>query len=151
MGGYAWFANKGIGRPKADSLADTTSWFETWLSEYAKGRSQIFIIGFSGGGAFAGALAWRHPERYAGVGLLYCTMPWDAGCDERPNRLANLPLFIAQGDSDQVIPIELQQRSWNYITTESAAVVTSHRGPEGHGLTQDGVSKISEWLISLIK
>lgn len=151
MGGYAWFANKGIGRPKAESLADTTGWFETWLSEYAKGRTQVFIIGFSGGGAFAGALAWRQPARYAGVGLLYCTMPWDADCDESAGRLASLPIFIAQGDGDQVIPQDLQVRSWKYITEESKGIVTAHRGPEGHGLSQDGVAKLAEWLNGLFK
>ena len=28
-GGYAWFANRGIGRPVAESLADTMRWFRT--------------------------------------------------------------------------------------------------------------------------
>ena len=26
-GGYAWFVNRGIGRPVAESLADTMAWF----------------------------------------------------------------------------------------------------------------------------
>ncbi|UUZ61230.1 hypothetical protein [Nocardioides sp. B-3] len=28
-GGYAWFANRGIGRPVAESLAETMAWFRT--------------------------------------------------------------------------------------------------------------------------
>jgi predicted esterase len=31
--GYAWFANRGIGRPVAGSLADTMPWFRTWLDD----------------------------------------------------------------------------------------------------------------------
>lgn len=34
-GGYAWFANRGIGRPVASSLADTMAWFRGWLDEVA--------------------------------------------------------------------------------------------------------------------
>ena len=31
--GYAWFANRGVGRPVAGSLADTMAWFRTWLDD----------------------------------------------------------------------------------------------------------------------
>jgi hypothetical protein len=34
-GGFAWFANRGIGRPVAESLAATTAWFRAWLDETA--------------------------------------------------------------------------------------------------------------------
>ena len=34
-GGFAWFANRGIGRPVATSLADTMAWFRAWLDEVA--------------------------------------------------------------------------------------------------------------------
>ena len=34
-GGYAWFANRGIGRPIAESLAETMAWFHTWLAAVA--------------------------------------------------------------------------------------------------------------------
>ena len=34
-GGYAWFANRGIGRPVAESLAETMAWFRTWLDDVA--------------------------------------------------------------------------------------------------------------------
>ena len=37
-GGYAWFANRGIGRPVAESLRDTMDWFRTWLDDAAPGR-----------------------------------------------------------------------------------------------------------------
>lgn len=29
-GGYAWFANRGIGRPVTESLAATMAWFRSW-------------------------------------------------------------------------------------------------------------------------
>lgn len=38
-GGYAWFANRGIGRPVAESLRATMDWFRAWLdAETPSGR-----------------------------------------------------------------------------------------------------------------
>ena len=33
--GYAWFANRGIGRATPESLAETVAWFLAWLNEVA--------------------------------------------------------------------------------------------------------------------
>ena len=53
-GGYAWFANRGIGRPLPESLAATTAWFRAWLDDVAPEGRPVVLIGFSGGAAFAG-------------------------------------------------------------------------------------------------
>ncbi|MDA8101463.1 MAG: hypothetical protein M0Z34_00685, partial [Nitrospiraceae bacterium] len=37
-GGYAWFANHGIGRPRPESLRKTMDWFSAWLSGIAADR-----------------------------------------------------------------------------------------------------------------
>ena len=55
--GYAWFANRGIGRPVAESLEETMSWFRSWLDSVADVERPVIVIGFSGGAAFAGAAA----------------------------------------------------------------------------------------------
>lgn len=68
-GGYAWFANRGIGRPVAESLAATMSWFRDWLDAVAPpgaGRP-VAVIGFSGGAAFAGGLLLADLARWAGA------------------------------------------------------------------------------------
>ena len=38
-GGYAWFANRGIGRPVAESLDATITWFRRWLDELLERNS----------------------------------------------------------------------------------------------------------------
>ena len=55
-GGYAWFANRGSGRPVAESLAETMAWFRTWLDDVAPAGRPVLLVGFSGGAAFAGGL-----------------------------------------------------------------------------------------------
>lgn len=145
-GGFAWFANRGIGRPVAESLAATMGWFHDWLDDVAPAGRPVVLVGFSGGAAFAGGLALADPGRYAGAAILYGTMPFDAGVPVEAGRLAHLPVFVAQGDADQVIPAELLARTWDYLLEESGAPTTAHRDPGGHGLTAAAVAALHDWI-----
>ena len=60
-GGYAWFANRGIGRPVVESLAETMTWFRSWLDDVAPTDRPVVLVGFSGGAAFAGGLVLSDP------------------------------------------------------------------------------------------
>ena len=83
-GGFAWFANRGIGRPVAESLRDTMDWFRGWLDDVAPAGRPVLLVGFSGGAAFAGGLVLDDPARYAGAAILYGTLPFDAGLPPTP-------------------------------------------------------------------
>ncbi|HSE55990.1 MAG TPA: phospholipase [Nocardioidaceae bacterium] len=145
-GGYAWFANRGIGRPLADSLQSTMDWFRAWLDEVAPAGRPVLLVGFSGGAAFAGGLVLDDPSRYAGAAVLYGTLPFDAGLPTDPGRLANLPVFVAQGDGDHVIPRELLDRTWDYLLSESGAPTMAQRQPGGHQLTAETVHHLRDWI-----
>jgi phospholipase/carboxylesterase len=145
-GGFAWFANRGIGRPVAESLAATTAWFRAWLDEAAPGGRPVVLVGFSGGAAFAGALLLQDPARWAGAAILYGTLPFDAGVPVRPGRLAGTPVFVAQGEQDAVIPRELLDRTWEHLRDESGASVTARREPGGHGLTPGALAALGDWI-----
>lgn len=149
-GGYAWFANRGIGRPVAESLRDTMQWFRTWLDETAPTGRPVLLVGFSGGAAFAGGLALDDPSRFAGAAILYGTMPFDAGVNTEPGRLAGLPVFVAQGTDDLVIPRELLDRTWTYLTTESGASTVAHRAPGGHQITMQTVERLGDWITACL-
>jgi phospholipase/carboxylesterase len=145
-GGFAWFANRGIGRPVAESLEATISWFRGWLDAVAPAGRPVVLVGFSGGAAAAGGLLLADPQRFAGAGVLYGTMPFDAGLDTGPGRLDGVPVFVAQGDADHVIPLDLQQRTWAYLHGDSGAQTTSHRDGGGHGLSQGALYALHAWL-----
>ncbi|MFC7359843.1 luciferase domain-containing protein [Nocardioides astragali] len=145
-GGYAWFANRGIGRPLADSLRTTMDWFRTWLDQVAPAGRPVLLVGFSGGAAFAGGLVLDDPARYAGAAVLYGTLPFDAGLATDPGQLANLPVFVAQGDGDHVIPRELLDRTWDYLLSESGAPTVAQRQPGGHQLTGATVHHLGDWI-----
>lgn len=149
-GGYAWFANRGIGRPVAESLAETMAWFRTWLDEAAPAGRPVVLVGFSGGAAFAGGLLLDDPARYAGAAILYGTLPFDAGVPVTPGRLTDVPVFAAQGEQDTVIPRELLDRTWSYLDGESGAASELLRHPGGHGISLPAAAALSEWIRGLV-
>ncbi len=144
--GYAWFANRGIGRPIAESLSDTMAWFRAWLDAAAPAGRPVLLVGFSGGAAFAGGLLLADPERFAGAAILYGTLPFDAGVPVTPGRLAGIPVFVAHGEQDRVIPAELLQRTWQYLHTDSGAAAFGRRDPGGHGITGQTLAELGGWI-----
>jgi phospholipase/carboxylesterase len=149
-GGYAWFANRGVGRPVAASLQATMAWFRQWLDAVAPAGRPVILVGFSGGAAFAGGLILADPARWTGAAILYGTLPFDAGVPVDTSRLANLPVFVAQGDADKVIPRELLDRTWAYLHTDSGAACVGRRDPGGHGITEGTLRGLSEWVGDLL-
>jgi len=145
-GGYAWFANRGIGRPVASSLAETMAWFRAWLDDVTDPQRPVVLVGFSGGAAFAGGLVLDAPQRFAGTAILYGTLPFDAGVPTTPGRLDDVAVFVAQGDDDHVIPRELLDRTWAYLHEASGAELRAQRGPGGHGITPQVLTMLGDWL-----
>ncbi|MFP5315127.1 MAG: alpha/beta hydrolase [Actinomycetes bacterium] len=145
-GGYAWFANRGIGRPVAGSLRETMDWFREWLAGVAPEGRPVLLLGFSGGAAFAGGLLLDEPERFAGGAILYGTLPFDAGVPVTPARLAGVSVFVAQGDADTVIPAELLERTWDYLLGDSGAATYARRDAGDHSLSPQTVDELGGWV-----
>jgi len=145
---YAWFANRGIGRPLQDSLARTMRWFRTWLDGELlatdPGRP-VVLVGFSGGAAFAGGLLLTEPLRWAGVAVLYGTLPFEAGLATEPGGLAGARVLVAHGEADTVIPADLLARTWGYLPL-SGADLTAHRDGGGHGISGEALAVLRAWL-----
>lgn len=145
-GGFARFANRGVGRPVAESLRSTMDWFRTWLDTVAPADRPVILVGFSGGAAFAGGLLLDDPTRYAGTALLYGTLPFDAGLDTTPGRLTGAGVFLAHGERDTVIPPDLLDRTWTYLHQASGASLVARRDPVGHGIAAPALAALSDWL-----
>lgn len=145
-GGFAWFANRGIGRPVAESLRSTMNWFTAWLDEVAPPERPVALVGFSGGAAFGGGLVLDDPGRYVAAAILHGTLPFDAGVPVTPARLAGLPVLVAQSDADTVIPRELLDRTWDYVNGASGAPAWALRDAGGHGISSEVIAELGGWL-----
>jgi phospholipase/carboxylesterase len=122
------------------------AWFRDWLDDVAPAGRPVVLVGFSGGAAFAGGLLVADPDRFAGAAILYGTLPFDAGVPVTSARLVGVPVFVAQGDSDTVIPRELLDRTWSYLLAESGAPTVAHRRAGGHQLTAAIVHELGDWI-----
>ena len=60
--------------------------------------------------------------------------------------MANLPVFVAQGNDDHVIPREFLDRTWTYLLSESGAPTVALRQPGGHQITTQTVSELRDWI-----
>ena len=106
----------------------------------------MLLVGFSGGAAFAGGLLLADPPRWAGAAILLGTLPFDAGVPVEDGRLTGVPVLVAQGDADTVIPRELLDRTWSYLHDSSGAALTAHRDPGGHGISAETLAALNGWL-----
>jgi phospholipase/carboxylesterase len=144
---YAWFENRGIGRPTPDSLRHELDWFRSWLDPLVGHGRPVIPIGFSGGAAFAGGLILDAPDRFAGGAVLYGTLPFDAGVLTTPGRLEGLPVFHAVGQLDNVIPAELLALSYEYLAGPSGATLTYCSTQVGHMIDPMIIPDFSEWML----
>jgi phospholipase/carboxylesterase len=146
-GGFAWFANRGIGRPVAESIADTAAQLFGWLGEVGDGFASVSLFGFSGGTAMAGGLLLAQPQRFAAAVLLAGTLPWDAGLPEEPQRLVGVPVFYGRGALDTVIPLDLVERSLVWLRADSGARLTEREYPGlAHTISRDEIADVRDFL-----
>lgn len=129
-------------RPSEQGLAS----FRRWLDEQAAPQVPVVLVGFGSGAAFAGGLLLADPTRFAAAGLLYGTLPFDAGLPVIRGGLVAVPVLLTHGVHDTVIPLELQRRTWRYLVCESGAPLWVLRTPTGHELTANTVSELAGWI-----
>lgn len=147
-GGFRWYAHHDVGRPVAASLADGIARFETWLdAQDASGG--VWLVGFSGGAAMAGALLATAPQRYAGIAMLHGALPFDAGVPLEPGRLAGCAVFYGYGEQDAVIPRALIDRSRAYLSGESGAHAEIHAYRAAHAIPPAEERDLARWYASL--
>jgi phospholipase/carboxylesterase len=126
--------------------AQTLAWFGGWLDEQRPVPVPVVLVGFGSGAAFAGGQLLADPTRFAAAALLYGALPFDAGLPLTRGRLFGLPVFLAHGIHDMVVPVDLQRRTWDYLVRESGSPLWAQREPGGHELSAKTVSGLAGWI-----
>jgi phospholipase/carboxylesterase len=119
--------------------------------EVARGiaANRIVIAGFSQGGAVALHLALRAPQRLGGVLALSTYLPLaDSLVREKAAANADLPIFMAHGSGDPVIPLALAEESRRRLELEGYAVDWNVY-PMPHSVCAPEIQAISRWLTAL--
>jgi phospholipase/carboxylesterase len=119
--------------------------------EVERGMSsdRIVLAGFSQGGAIALHTALREPRPLAGVLALSTYLPLSSTlASERAAANAGIPLFLAHGTDDPVLPLSLAESSRRTLET-LGYVVDWHEYPMGHSVCMEEVSAVGAWLATL--
>jgi phospholipase/carboxylesterase len=119
-----------------------------------KGRgiapAKIVLAGFSQGGAIVLHTALRHPERLAGILALSTYLPLaHTLANEASPANANLPIFMAHGRFDDIIPIDRAQASRNHLQALGYAVEW-HEYPMPHSVCAPEIAEIAAFLTRVI-
>jgi phospholipase/carboxylesterase len=147
-GGYRWFEDRGVARPVAKSLRAAVDGIRAWVDGPATAeydRTRTFLLGFSAGMMTAGALVLDDPARFAGAVLLSGAMALDGG-DATHGRLTGLPIFLAHGTADTMIPPDLVLSTQRYLRERSGAELTENTYPREHSIARREISDIAAWL-----
>jgi phospholipase/carboxylesterase len=145
----AWYDVVGDGSEDAAGIRASQAQIEALIArEKARGfpAARIVLAGFSQGGAMALQTGLRHPERLAGILALSCYLPLrDTLATEASPANHGVPILMAHGTEDPVIPLHRARRSRDKLT-ELGYRVTWREYPMPHSVCGDEIDDISAWL-----
>jgi len=148
----AWYDVYGLGgvrREDAAGVRASQAAVEELLEREKKRgipASRLVLAGFSQGGAIALQTGLRHPERLAGIMALSTYLPVaDTLAAEASAANRDVPIFMAHGLHDPLIPIERAQMSRKLL--ESAGYrVEWHDYAMEHSVCAEEIADVSSWL-----
>ena len=126
---------------------------ELIAQEVARGipSKKIVLVGFSQGGAIALQTGLRQPEPLAGILALstYLALESSLAAEASPAN-KHIPIFMAHGTVDNVIPMSRAQRSLNALKTNDYQV-DWHEYPMAHTLSMEEISDIRDFLNKILR
>jgi phospholipase/carboxylesterase len=114
-------------------------------SKYAFDAGKLIAVGYSNGANIAGSLLLLRPGALAGAALLRAMVPI---VPETKPDLTNIPVLIAAGNHDQIIPPDEANELAAMLESAGANVSLSIE-EAGHGLTSQTVQVTQSWLANL--
>ena len=145
----AWYDVTNDGRQDAAGIRGSQTRVEALIArERARGIAPgaMVLAGFSQGGAIALQTGLRYPERLAGILALSTYLPLpDTLKQEASQANRDVPIFMAHGTQDPVIPLSWAARSRDSLTALGYAVEW-HEYPMPHSVCAEEIADISRWL-----
>ncbi len=106
----------------------------------------IYLAGFSQGGAIVLHTGLRHAERLGGLLGLSTYLPLAATLAQEASSAARqTPIFMAHGRSDPILPYPLGKSSAQQLT-ENGYALEWHEYPMPHSVCQEEIADIENWL-----
>jgi phospholipase/carboxylesterase len=115
---------------------------EAAAEEYGFDPSKIVAVGYSNGANVAGSTILLHPGLLRAAVLFRPMVPFEP---EVTPDLSGMPIFMAAGRMDRMIPQDNTQRLADMLAEAGADVDLRWRNV-GHPLTYEEVAEAKEWL-----
>ena len=106
---------------------------------------KILLAGFSQGGAIVLQTGLRHPERLAGIMALSTYLPLQEKISEALAANRDIPIFMAHGTYDDIIPLRRAEQSKDLLL-KSGYAVEWHTYPMPHSVCPEEIGHISQFL-----
>jgi len=152
----AWYDLKGLDRRAAEDEAgfrDTDVRIrQLIIRENDRGipTSRIVLAGFSQGGAVSLYTAPRFPEKLAGVMALSGYLPRESSFKaEREAANDATPIFMAHGQGDTVLPMQLGVQSRDFLKSQGYSVEW-HDYPMPHAVCAPEIADIRHFLLRVL-
>ena len=111
---------------------------------------RIALAGFSQGGAIALQTGLRYPQRLAGIMALSTYLPCAESLpQEAAPANAGLPIFMAHGTEDQVLPYAMGANSCQFLGKLGYAVEW-HEYAMPHSVCLEEVQQVAAWLRTIL-
>ena len=151
----AWYDVLQLGGGAEDEagIRDAQGLLEDLISrETRKGipHNKIVLAGFSQGGAIALHTGLRHAERLAGVMALSTYLPLSKTLEkERAAANSDVPIFMAHGEYDNMIPIDRATRSRDALQALGYALEWREY-PMPHSVCPEEIADIAAFLLRIL-
>jgi phospholipase/carboxylesterase len=152
----AWYDVLALDGPRREDeagLRESQRQIEALIErEQARGipAARIVLAGFSQGGAMALQTGLRHPERLAGLLALSCYLPLaDRLPAEASPASRGVPIFMAHGTGDDLIPVARARRSRDVLAALGHPVEWREY-PMPHAVCPAEIRDIGAWLRGVV-
>jgi phospholipase/carboxylesterase len=152
--GYAWFPIEfrpdGTVVPDAAAAREALSDFRAWLAgapaRLRTDPARTFLLGFSQGAMMGMGALLTAPERLAGVVALsgrFSPALFDAAAPEEA--IARVPLLVAHGEYDDVLPI-VHGRAVRDAFAGRSRDFSYREFPIGHEISPEEIALVARWI-----
>ena len=147
--GYTWFEMSDKFKPEMNSLEESQQKLSQLLDEiiehYPIDPGKMFVLGFSMGTVMGYLLLLSRLEKMAGLIANSGFFSDDLESALKLKTFNKLPIFIAHGTHDPIIPIQNGRRAKEFFSKQNITL-TYKEYPMMHEISQESLLDISKWL-----
>jgi phospholipase/carboxylesterase len=112
---------------------------------------RIVLAGFSQGGAIVLHAGLRYQKQLAGIIAMSTYLPLAESLEsEKSAANAAVPIFLAHGSVDPVIPVDMAYRSQKQLEREGYSVEWHEYKGMAHSVSEQEIYHLAEWLENIL-